>query len=372
MGLRITQAMSANRALFDLTRNALRLQQTREQLSTGRRINRPSDDPVTFLRMQPKRNEKQLVALFQDNAHLAGDVLGLAASSMEDAVQVLSRAKELAVQGANGTMGEADRRLLGKTARQLVTEMLALGNGKLGDRYLFSGTATGTMPFEMVSDASGTFVRYHGDDNPVTVEIAAGVEVDVTSSGRSMFLPGARTRTSFEGATGARPGVGTDSGRGLHTLSVEWTGLSGLPAGLSAGTTPATILGDHAWTITAGPPDTISIDGGPQAQPIWHRRRVQVQVGTTGETVSLRRSATRRRARRPARCAPRPHELGRKELDGDRLRGNEPAGRHASTGAMLNVDSTGILRSRAGAGQLRRTYDAFNVLASPGRDAREP
>jgi flagellar hook-associated protein 3 FlgL len=363
MGLRITQAVTINRALFNIQMNTRRLNKTREQLSTGFRINRPSDDPTTFLRMLPVRNSKKELQLFQENSVLARDILHTASTAFEDAVEVMSKAKEIAVAGANGTLGDADRKTLAATASQLLSEMLSLANSKLGDRFLFGGSATSAPPFSM----NGNFVRYIGDDNEVTVQVAPNSETSITSSGKKLFFAEGRKATTFEGLTGAKPGSGTDSGTGLHKLTLQQTGISNLPTGLSQSGEASTALGNMAWTITPGATDTISVGGGPPVSILPGANQVRVQVGTGPQEIVIDIAGS---YTTPGTTTGTMTSEGQATWDEgkswtnlDYSQGNLQV-KNSLTGAVLNLDAQGIARTGSEQVTFGGTFDAFNVLVA--------
>ncbi len=363
MGLRITQRMSANRSLYNIQSNTRRLNRTREQLSTGYRVNRPSDDPTAFLRMLPVRNDMKELKQFQENSLQARDIFHTASSALEDAVELMSRAKEMAVQGANGTLGDGDRKTLAATAGQLLNEMLSLANSKLGDRFLFGGSATSSPPFSM----SGNTVSYNGDDSSVSVQVAPHSEMDITSSGRKLFFSDGREATTLEGNTGAKPGSGTDSGTGLHDLTLEQTGISNIPTGLSQSAAVSTALGNLDWSITSGPTDTISIAGGPPVAIQPGASQVRVMVGTGPQEIILDVDGS---YMTPTTTTGTMISEGRASWDDgqswtnlDYSQGNLQI-KNSATGAMLNLDARGITQTGKEQVSFGGTYDAFNVLVA--------
>ena len=290
MGLRITQGMLTRFALRDITNNARGLHQYRMQLSTGYRVNRPSDDPNSFLRILPLQSEIKELERYQSNADLASDLVDTAASAFEDASALMARAKELAVQGANGTIGDSDRDTLAASINEILVQMISIANSKLGDRYLFGGSSTSQQPFELSSSNGRSRTFYNGNDREVTIDIAPGSPVIVSSSGRELFMSTKRGATKLNGSTGIQTGSGTDSGRGRAVLTIEHTGFTGLPAGVTAGSQPSVGLGTHNYTITSGP-STISIGGGPAVPFDNTSTNLPVTIGTTGEVVFLDMSA---------------------------------------------------------------------------------
>ncbi len=362
MDIRITQNILLNNAIRDITRNSVRLNLYREQLSTGRRVNRPSDDPSAFLRIIPLTNEIAGVQRLQKNAVLAKDMLNTASSAFLDASEIMAEARKIAVQGANGTLSASDRRTLASSTDQLLKQMVGLANSRLGDRYLFAGTATSILPFELKNGKGGTSVSYKGNDDSVNVEVAPGVETAITSSGKALFMKHSRTQTTFSGSTGAKAGSGTDSGKGQRILLVEHTGFSGLPSGISAGSSSTTALGNLSFTITTGGMNTISIGGGPPV--VFDSSSTDLQIPTgNGGVVYLNMSTYT-----GGSAAGTFTSTGRMSWDGgqsytaiDFSSSNQQLV-HADTGEVLNVDSTGIVKTGKDLVTFGGTFDPFNVL----------
>jgi flagellar hook-associated protein 3 FlgL len=85
MSMRITQGMMYARALADVQSGLFRYSQLQQDLATGRRINRPSDDPSGALRILPLRSDLRNLEQMGDNVALARETLNTGASSLEDA-----------------------------------------------------------------------------------------------------------------------------------------------------------------------------------------------------------------------------------------------------------------------------------------------
>lgn len=364
MGLRVTQNMLMSWAQRDIRNNALSLGVYREQLSTGKRINRPSDDPSAFLRILPLKNDIDDIRRFIENADIADDSITTASSSLEEVSGLMAEAKRLAIQGANGTLSTSDRANIGTAIDQLLNQVLGIANSKLGDRYLFGGTASTSRAFELVEDGKLSFVRYLGTEQEVSMGIAPGAETVITSSGREIFQASKRGPTSFIGTNGVQAGTGTDSGTGRGRLRTEFTGLAGLPAGIAAGSTTPTGLGVLNYTIdTTGASPTISINGGPTTTFDGTGTDVAVPVGDTGKAVFLDLSGYG-----GGNASGSFTSEGRMTWDEgktwtpiDFSAVNQQL-TNAATGEVLNVDSTGI--NGTGLTELRfsGTFDVFSSL----------
>ncbi|MCA8963743.1 MAG: flagellar hook-associated protein FlgL [Planctomycetes bacterium] len=268
MSLRITQGMLYSRALGDVQSGLYRYSQLQQQISTGRRINRPSDDPAGSLRILPIRNDLRNLDQLTNNVALARETLNTGAGSLEDASAAMQRVRELTTQASNGTLSTSDRRSIGAEMEQLLNQMVGIGNSRRGDRYLFGGTENGTPPFELVTVNGHTRAVYHGNRESLEVEVAPGVTTALNVPGDRIFLQRDRGATLFSAtpggpATGAVPTGRGDTGVGFGELEVSFAGLhTDAPSTVTAGAGNTNALGQLSFTFTSAP-DTLSIGGGP-------------------------------------------------------------------------------------------------------------
>ncbi len=268
MTLRITQGMLYSRALGDVQRGLYRYSQLQQQVATGRRINRPSDDPAAALRILPIRNDIRDLEQLSGNVSLARETLNTGAASLEDASAVMQRVRELTTQAANGTIGASDRQSIGAEVEQLLSQLVGIGNSRRGDRYLFGGTENGIAPFEMVTENGRTRVAYRGNRENLDVEVAPGVNTALNVPGDRIFQHRDRGATTFSPApgstaTGALPTGRGDTGIGFGQLEVTFVGLhTDAPGTVTAGAGATNAVGELSYVFTTAP-DTLSVGGGP-------------------------------------------------------------------------------------------------------------
>ncbi len=160
--------------------------ETQQQISTGRRFLTPADDPLAAERVERANRELAVREQYGRNIDLAESELRNEDAALEQAIDLLQRVRELAVQAGNPAYSEADRRFIAAEVASRTDEMMALMNTRLasGD-YLFGGTAGGAPPF--VLDASGA-VRYEGDEGQRGVQIDATTRIPVNDSGKRVFV----------------------------------------------------------------------------------------------------------------------------------------------------------------------------------------
>lgn len=289
MTMRITQSMLYSRAVIDVQNGLSRSSRLQQEIATGRRINRPSDDPAGALRILPLRNDLRELSQLGNNVALAQETLNTGAASLEDASSLMQRMRELTTQAANGTVSNSDRQSIGAEVEQLLNQLVSIGNSKRGDRFLFGGTENDGAPFSLIEDEGGTRVVYRGNHDSLDVDVAPGVTTALNIPGDSIFQQRDRGATTFTPATGttatgARAAGSGDTGLGFGQLLVTYTGLhTDAPTTVTAGTGNTNALGKLAYTFTSAP-DTLSVGGGPA-------QNLPITDGTfttaNGRTISL-------------------------------------------------------------------------------------
>ncbi len=184
MSVRITQGMLSRSVLSDIQDVSARLEQTRRKLASGKALERPSDDPFGVSRSLTFRDELAANRQYQrsiDEAHGWQSVADTALQSVGDSVL---RARELAVQAANGSASAGDRATIAAEVEQLLASTKSDANVQYAGRFVFSGSATLTRPYTTADDA------YHGDAAAVYREIGPGVQIAVNTPGSAVIGDG--------------------------------------------------------------------------------------------------------------------------------------------------------------------------------------
>jgi flagellar hook-associated protein 3 FlgL len=235
---RITALMTSRNILSDITAANERLRKTQEQLSSGKVLNKPSDDPAEVARAMQLRSDLEGAKQYQENASEASGWTDVTDAALRSVADVLMRVRELTVQGANGAAGPESHQAIAKEIEQLVDSLKTAGNASYGGRYVFSGTRTDTPPYAMGADDT-----YYGNGEHVHRQIGAGVTVPVSVAGNAAIGTGA-------------------------------TGLLGTIRTVQA----AAIAGDHA---------ALSTQLGALDTRLDELNAVRAQVGATGNRVSI-------------------------------------------------------------------------------------
>ena len=367
MSMRITQSIMYSRALNNIQRGLSGLTQLQQQIASGRRISRPSDDPAAALRILPLRADLRDLEQLSQNGSLARETLDTSTASLEDASSLMARVRELSTQAANGTLSDSDRSSISAEVGQLLAQLVGIGNSRDGDRYIFGGTATGDAPFRVVETASGTRLEYGGNHETLSIDVAPGVSTELNLPGDEIFQVRNRGATRFSpaygsSATGAAPAGPGDTGIGFSQLSVTFAGLhTDAPSTVTAGTGATTALGGLSYAFTTGP-DTLAIAGGPAVPiPVANGNFTTAD----GRTISLTVSGV------PATTSGTFHSTALLSTDGGVTGStvtvfsdaNKPV-LNPADGSVLYIDARAITRTGREDVKFEGTFDAFTTLVS--------
>lgn len=187
MANRVTQGMLNTQFMRNLNTNLVRVQKLQDQLSTGRRINKPSDDPVGISFSMRYRSELERNGQYQRNVDSALSWLSYADEILGQAGDVMQRARELAVQGANGTNPQEALNTIAMEIDQLAGQLLNIANSQFNGKYVFNGQLTDIKPYD--ESAPGQSAP---DTGAIDFEIGIGVRIAVNVTGDKVFgEPGA-------------------------------------------------------------------------------------------------------------------------------------------------------------------------------------
>ena len=202
---RVTQRMLTEGSLSNLQQGLGRLARLQEQLSTGRVINRPSDNPTGTTSAMRLRDSLSNQVQFSRNAQDGLGWLTRVDSSLDSVTSSVRRARDLALQGANASAaGPVAREALAVEIDGIRTELISQANTKYLDSPVFGGVTAGAVAY----DATGTYVGTIGDVNR---RIADGVTVKVDVDGPTVFGDGATSVFAELDALSAALRAGNDA-----------------------------------------------------------------------------------------------------------------------------------------------------------------
>ncbi len=182
--VRVTQGMLNTQLLRNLNNNLHRMDNLQQQLATGRRISKPSDDPVAISFALRYRSEIGMNEQHQRNVNDSLSWLSYTDIILDQAGQVLQRARELAVQGANGSNPQEALDSIKSEVEQLYEQMVDIANSRFNGKYVFNGQMTDKPPYNAATAAADVT-----DTGKIEFEIGAGVKIAVNITGEEVFGP---------------------------------------------------------------------------------------------------------------------------------------------------------------------------------------
>jgi flagellar hook-associated protein 3 FlgL len=178
--MRVTDGMRYQAVQRNLARLQSENADAAQQATTGLRIGNPSDDPIGAAELARLQASLGNTAAHRGTIKAVRGDAELAESTLAQATELMTRAKEIALQGANDSLSADDRAALATEARNLKTGLLQLANTRGTKGYIFAGSQTDQAAF----DANGAF---QGDDVDHSVDVGSSTPTAVNASGAKAF-----------------------------------------------------------------------------------------------------------------------------------------------------------------------------------------
>ena len=272
MNLRVTPRLAIDFATSELGRQAAELQRTQQQISTGIRLHRPSDDPAAVRRSIVQKDQLTRLNTHIESVRHSKSRVSQAHVQLRDAQQLFVRAREVALTGAQ-TTEPAEIAILGAELDGILNQLISIANAADESGYLFAGTATETEPFSFDSSSTNGTATYQGTSASSFLRLTGDVEREALIAGDEIFQSVIREPTIIVGNTGLSSGLGTDTATGYRTLTVSHTSTTyAVGSGVAAGTSSATgdtivgASGTHQLQIVdtsgTGASGTVSLNNG--------------------------------------------------------------------------------------------------------------
>jgi flagellar hook-associated protein 3 FlgL len=157
-----------------------------QELSSGKRVNVPSDDPLAAAQMVANQAQASRADQYLQNIDTLTSQMQTASTALGSAVTALTQAVDLGVQGSTGTVSSANRQEIVQSLQGIQAQLVQLANTSVSGSYLFGGTATTAAPYTLDS-ASPSGVTYNGNNGTNTVQIADGLTVQTNLPGSQIF-----------------------------------------------------------------------------------------------------------------------------------------------------------------------------------------
>jgi flagellar hook-associated protein 3 FlgL len=155
------------------------------ELSSGRRVNTPSDDPASAAQYIENLAQTAQADSFQSAANSINGQLQTADSTLSSVVTALQRAMTLGIEGANGTLSDSNRAAITTELQGIQNQLVSLANTSYQGQYIFSGTVQ-TQPYA-ADPTAASGVRYDGNNGVNSVTIGTGYPLQVNLPGSQLF-----------------------------------------------------------------------------------------------------------------------------------------------------------------------------------------
>lgn len=372
MGIRPTQGRIFQSVREGIQANTAKLIRSQEQASTGRRIVRASDDAVGTSVSLSLRRQIGAIESFVASTSSARPEVEQAGARLQEGSGVIADIRALFIQGMNGALNARDRESVASQIELLEGQLLDIANTRSGDSYLFSGTATSTQPFVAVTENGVERIEYRGNDERQRVLTGRDAEVTLNVTGREVFANYDYTGTEIGAVTGIRSGTTADTGSGYEELIVRQDGTTGtMGAGIALVGAGDTIVGDRTLrvdaasrTVQLGEGTPVSIPTPPPAElSVTDEHGAWVHVDFSGWSgVDFNTTLT---------------GTASLSLDGSSftavdLTETDLRLTSQSTGAILHVDTTELVRAGEDLVTYAGTSSLFDTIRGAIADLRSP
>jgi len=172
--------------LAALNQSELATEQVTLELSSGKSVNEPSDNPTAAALLVQNNDQATFNAGYLQTLSAINGQLTEADSTLSSIQTALQQAISLGVEGANGTLSSSDQAAIISQLQGIQSQVLGLANSSYEGNYLFGGTVASTPPYTMdASDPSG--VTYNGNTDINQVSVGNGYQIQVNQPGSQLF-----------------------------------------------------------------------------------------------------------------------------------------------------------------------------------------
>lgn len=255
--MRVVPAMIANDMLNNLSQSYQYIQKVGNELSSGKQLNQPSDNPAGVANAIDLKAAIDANTQYQSSSQTATNWMQATTAALQQLTDVVSRARQLAVQASNDTNTAGDRAQIASEVQQLTQQVVQVGNSTYAGNYIFAGTDVQTPPF----NANG---GYTGNIGAVNHTIAPNYVMKANADPNAIFTG---KSSAFPGQNGIYSTMSqlvthlTASGNPVvpQNVGTETMGLAGTTAGTPYQVKVVSIGGASPNTITG---IQVSADGG--------------------------------------------------------------------------------------------------------------
>lgn len=167
---------------------ASELKTVQERLASQKTINRPADDPVGAAGALGYRTLLSQMEQYGRNLNTGRTWMQTSEAALNHTLDIVTRAKELAVQMANGTQNAETRASTALEVGHLLDQAISLANTQVGGKYVFAGYRTGAAPFVKFNNGTMDTAQYVGDANDFQISIGTRENLTAGRNGQTVYM----------------------------------------------------------------------------------------------------------------------------------------------------------------------------------------
>ena len=262
---RITPLMTTAQVLSNITNVEDQLSTTSEEMSTGKSINQPSDNPYGASLAVSLNTDLSGLSDYSNNVTDGTAWTSAATSALDNVQSMVQRVQELVVGASNGSESASDLQATQDEVNQLKDAIKQEANTQYNGQYVFSGTATGTEPY-----SSSTGDVFQGNTSSVTREIGPNSSVPVNADISSLLGSGSSaadgklldtlTQISNDLGGGTSADVSDLATNQLNNLQTSLNNLEGLQANVGSAQNRLTLAGTRITGLQTSDTAALSND----------------------------------------------------------------------------------------------------------------
>jgi flagellar hook-associated protein 3 FlgL len=225
--MRVTQSMLSNNMLRNLNTSYGKMSTLQDQINSGSKISRPSDDPIVATKGMDYRTQLTKNEQYSRNMNEVNSWLDTTDEGLDQVGNALHRVQELMTQAASDTNTEYERNVISIEIKQLQLQIRDVANTRVGNDYVFSGTNTNSplFPQDKISnngaDAMVDPLEQTGLNNAIQVDVADGIQLKVNTAGYNLFKGIDEMLSNINVALTNTNTTGTDVSKHLENVQKE-------------------------------------------------------------------------------------------------------------------------------------------------------
>jgi flagellar hook-associated protein 3 FlgL len=185
--MRVTQATTADNALYNLQKDRSSLDSLQEKIASGLNVNRPSDDPITARQLLELDNKIDKGNQYLGNITKSSLWLNMTDTALQGISDIIAQAKKVAGTITSGSSDQTVRDNAASLLTELKKQLVNMANTQLGDQYIFAGYKTDTPPFNPTDFTDNV---YKGTNDDMNVEIDQNSIVAMNITGQNLLKGG--------------------------------------------------------------------------------------------------------------------------------------------------------------------------------------